>query len=1532
MTLQGEKKYTLRLRNRTICTLVRVCLLFFLLTLLPFPAAALDSPHNSTNGMTCDHCHNSAKAAADPDWWKNQQQNVCGQCHNSLLVLGTDVATHLSGTKVLVQSTLCHDPHTQRQNRMWGTSSYLYSSTSDPYTGVTTTTVTKTGANWVQDQWKNMIVLPNVKYQGYSYRIVSNTADTLFIDTEGSAPDNSIDTIYCLPGDTFAIVYGKFLKENINNRLVRFFRDTGTNSFVDDTPTIDGVCQVCHTKTKYFRNSGTMGHPGGVTGTKCSVCHRHDGGFKMNCTNCHGFPPLTTVPTGSDGLANNEGGTGSGTPGAHQKHAVSLGYECSTCHSGGMPESTIYDKQIQIGFNIAGGAYQSGAYAGRALINGYGYLPGNAGTVIQSPSGMTCTVYCHSTGQSDIGGAPDAGAYASPQWNVPATGQCGTCHKTTPGSDSPTSGSHSKHTGPTAAFACTTCHSGFQELSSTHVDGNANVAINGQYGGLSNADGKPVQRNFAGSTCTNTYCHSNVQNNGATTGPTSYATPQWGDAATGACGTCHGPDTGTKISTGSHSKHVAASPAGSNLSCDSCHSGAGPGTTRHADRNIDVSFSSINPSGLYSQSGSNPPGNNYGTCSSTYCHGSAAPQWGKASLSCSGCHEASSNLSNGQTGNNRHSLHYATTTVAAANLTTDASTPGAYIYNCGNCHDPGQTAHARGPAHAGVAAEVKFNVSWATTTTGLYTLGSSTFTDSREFVFSGNAACTNLYCHSNGNPLGGTISFATATWNQTAASPNCGICHAATPSTNKHPMHVSTYGFGCLKCHNATVSDNTTIADKSKHVNGTKDVAFDPFRDSLQGGYPPTVGSYENESCSSTFCHSKGISVATGTVESNSTPTWGAAGFPMACNLWTGQSCITSIGCHLYGYVNAQGQTSNYSYKSCYRCHGSNTPGTLTKASYPSNPHKCYGCHEYPPMYVNNAPKSNEHWIHTYSYGCNCCHKTTTSDGTSITDVTKHANGIYDVVPDPNCLIYGVPLNFTYTFDQGGGTCTNNSCHSSFGMGTATWGNAWIGGGFNYKAGTTCYEMVFTSLVSGGTPPYTYLWDFGDGTTSTEQNPSHVFPSGAVYRVTLTVRDVNRHPGTYYRDLTPPAVNIPPVLNMEVVSVVGYTVTLRDLSYDLDYNTCGHAGQGRMMIYWRDSVNNLTSQLYDLTGSPSNAIFTHTYPSTTPEGVKDLAIYLTDNANTRVLLSPAISVKVPVTATLISPTATAISRTTATLGATLTDDGGSAITERGTVWGTAVNPKYNAVAEGGTAIGTFTQARTGLYAGTKIYYRGYAKNSTTTGYSPNGSFYTEPATQASGVSFTSVDSTDMTVNWTRGSGDGAIVLMRQGSAVATDPADGTYTTYAADTAFGSGTAIGGAYIVSKGTGTSVTVTGLTAGATYYVAVYEYTGTVDTAGVDQGTNYKPTPATGSRATTGGPTLTSPTATAIGSTTATLGANVTSDNGSAITARGTVWGTSANPTGNARCRRRDHNGDLQPGKNRTDGRHEDLLPRLRDKQRG
>ena len=48
--------------------------------------------------------------------------------------------------------------------------------------------------------------------------------------------------------------------------------------------------------------------------------------------------------------------------------------------------------------------------------------------------------------------------------------------------------------------------------------------------------------------------------------------------------------------------------------------------------------------------------------------------------------------------------------------------------------------------------------------------------------------------------------------------------------------------------------------------------------------------------------------------------------------------------------------------------------------------------------------------------------------------------------------------------------------------------------------------IEFLSL-SGGATPMQYRWDFGDGTTSTDRNPTHQYPEIGTYEVTLTVEN-----------------------------------------------------------------------------------------------------------------------------------------------------------------------------------------------------------------------------------------------------------------------------------------------------------------------------------------------------------------------------------------------------------------------------------------
>jgi PKD repeat protein len=60
--------------------------------------------------------------------------------------------------------------------------------------------------------------------------------------------------------------------------------------------------------------------------------------------------------------------------------------------------------------------------------------------------------------------------------------------------------------------------------------------------------------------------------------------------------------------------------------------------------------------------------------------------------------------------------------------------------------------------------------------------------------------------------------------------------------------------------------------------------------------------------------------------------------------------------------------------------------------------------------------------------------------------------------------------------------------------------------------------IIFTPEVIGGFEPYNFFWDFGDGRTSFERNPSHVYKDTGNYPVGLKVTDDKGYTNTVIRN------------------------------------------------------------------------------------------------------------------------------------------------------------------------------------------------------------------------------------------------------------------------------------------------------------------------------------------------------------------------------------------------------------------------------
>lgn len=658
------------------------------------------------------------------------------------------------------------------------------------------------------------------------------------------------------------------------------------------------------------------------------------GGVALDCKGCHGVGSSYGEPNyGNTGAAQNMANS-------HSASHVTSAVSCNNCHA----NTTIDGVSIKSGSQIHTNGFNNVDFSTTYALSGVSYIQG---------AKSCASIYCHSDGNS---GTP----LQTPVWGDAMPAKCVGCHggdaTVTPASSVISTLKHRSHMNNYSTLGrgnnlrCAECHAktvGF--ANNTSITNQANhINKFKDYSGI-RAAGKANYNNGT-TVCSNVYCHSSGEKTPVFRNMT--GNRAWnGDAKMG-CNGCHGYGPGVftpvagepNYATGnSHQKHTVGAGMLDSTGCAVCHrttvdQGVANKLKNYSSTHLngvrEVSFAVIaNYTGNYKANK---------TCSNTYCHGTAASvPWGTAGpLLCTDCHKVAANLPG------VHSAHWETATpatlyaAAPGNLTGTATK---YNFECSSCH---RGTHANGPTTKSkpYAAEVFFGY----TTTGLsggplvYSYGTPQIQDGN--LQWSNGTCSLTYCHSRGD---GTVTegYGTAgmNWASPAKTLRCNGCHggdiskAPTISTGQHLNHIdNSRGLGngrrCGECHAKTMgfANNTTITDKTKHVNKFRD-----YSGLLAGGGASTYFP-ATKTCTNIYCHSNGRS---GAVQFVNPPAAWTTSTSYGCNICHGQAAVAdfasdpTLGAPNYANAGLPGSNTSNSHKlhvqkmgiassnACYVCH-----------------------------------------------------------------------------------------------------------------------------------------------------------------------------------------------------------------------------------------------------------------------------------------------------------------------------------------------------------------------------------------------------------------------------------------------------------------------------------------------------------------------------------------------------------------------------------------------------------------------------------
>lgn len=146
--------------------------------------------------------------------------------------------------------------------------------------------------------------------------------------------------------------------------------------------------------------------------------------------------------------------------------------------------------------------------------------------------------------------------------------------------------------------------------------------------------------------------------------------------------------------------------------------------------------------------------------------------------------------------------------------------------------------------------------------------------------------------------------------------------------------------------------------------------------------------------------------------------------------------------------------------------------------------------------------------------------------------------------------------------------------------------------------------VAFTDLSTGD--PTSWAWDFGDGTTSSEQHPSHVYTSKSAYTVKLTVSGAggsnSATRSNYIVVDDPGAVPVVDFAGLPAAGQIPLSVSFVDLSTGLDAGTiwswdfgdgATSGAQNPVHVYQKQGTYSVTLTATNAAGSASKMLFNY---------------------------------------------------------------------------------------------------------------------------------------------------------------------------------------------------------------------------------------------------------------------------------------------------------------------------------------------------